>query len=399
MARRRRPVAPARRAARRRRPGRSTRPSRRGSGSGALRRCRARAAGRRARPAWRARVRHRLSTIVASHGRSRSSRIRRGVVARQGPVRADEGVLGGLLGGAPVAQHAQGDREAAVLVREDERLEGAVEVAGEIGQQAAIVVHRSPEPRRALDRCISHPRPGRTSPCITSTQRPPIRTRSTHAGRLSTRGSRRLGRPRSKPWPTRQARSPSVAGDEVGEEPGRRGGRAPGRRVLPGPVERREHARLPVERRFVGRDLARVAVDRVGAVERAGGGAIGPAGRRPVAARRVCAARPPGTAARPRSPGARAGATSMSSVRERQAARRPWRAGDHAPSRERLRRGQLRPDDLPVLLEQGDRDQPGRLLEPDARAEVATLPPGEASEREGRPARSGGRRTGPPPPA
>ena len=72
-----------------------------------------------------------MSTIVASHGRSRSSRIRAGVVAGERPIGADERVLGGLLGVARIAEHPQGDRVEPVLVGQHEGLERAVEVVGQ----------------------------------------------------------------------------------------------------------------------------------------------------------------------------------------------------------------------------------------------------------------------------
>ena len=90
---------------------------------------------------------------MASHGRSRSSRIRAGSYAGQRPVGTDEGVLGGLLGVARIAEHAQGDRIEPVLVGQHEGLERSVEVLGEGGDERAVGIHRSPEPGAAANRC------------------------------------------------------------------------------------------------------------------------------------------------------------------------------------------------------------------------------------------------------
>ncbi len=74
------------------------------------------------------------------------------VVIGQRPVRPNEGVLRRLLGIARIAEHTQRDRVEPILVGEHEPLEGAVEVAREIGQERCLrgsVVdgHQSPERR------------------------------------------------------------------------------------------------------------------------------------------------------------------------------------------------------------------------------------------------------------
>ena len=88
----------------------------------------------------------------------------RGVVRRQRPVGANQGVLGGLLGVARIAQHPQGDRVHPVLVRHDERIEGAVEVAGEVGGEAVVRIHQPPEPRAPRNRCMTLRYPGHLDP-------------------------------------------------------------------------------------------------------------------------------------------------------------------------------------------------------------------------------------------
>ena len=79
----------------------------------------------------RARLRHRLRTIVASHGAEPQLADPLRVVVAERAVGPDERVLGDLLGVVRVAGHAQGDRVAAVHVGLDEVLERAVEVARE----------------------------------------------------------------------------------------------------------------------------------------------------------------------------------------------------------------------------------------------------------------------------
>ncbi len=91
-----------------------------------------------------------------------------GLVGRERPVGADEGVLRGLLGSAAVAEEAQRDREEPVLVGDDESLEARVEVAGEIRRQAAVGVHHPVEHAARRNRCMPqrypatlHPTPAR----------------------------------------------------------------------------------------------------------------------------------------------------------------------------------------------------------------------------------------------
>ena len=92
--------------------------------------------------------------MVASHGRSRSARIRVLVVPGQGPVGPNEGVLGHLLGIVAVAQESMRDGVEAVLVGANQRLERAVEVLGEARRERVVGVHCYSEPREAGNRCM-----------------------------------------------------------------------------------------------------------------------------------------------------------------------------------------------------------------------------------------------------
>jgi SAM-dependent methyltransferase len=78
-----------------------------------------------------------------------------GVVTGQGTVGADQGVLGGFLGIAPVAEHAQGDREQPVLVSHDKGLKGSIKVPGERRYERFVCLHHPSEPVILGERCMS----------------------------------------------------------------------------------------------------------------------------------------------------------------------------------------------------------------------------------------------------
>ena len=99
-----------------------------------------------------------------------------GRVARQGPIRPDERVLGRFLGVAPVAEDTDRDREEAILLVRDEGRKGGVQIGSELPDQGCIR-----RPREVFHHPMKHQPIG--GGCIASSRRPvPAPGRAAPAG-------------------------------------------------------------------------------------------------------------------------------------------------------------------------------------------------------------------------